>query len=62
MNKNPLQNIEAMETLGVVLVGIILLLTLEPIGTARLFFAGILGGLFIVLVAIELWQRLHDRY
>lgn len=62
MNRNPLQNIEPFETAVVVVLGIIVLLTLEPVTTARLTCAAILGGVLVVLAAHRAWERRHNHF
>jgi uncharacterized membrane protein YcaP (DUF421 family) len=61
MNKNQLQKIEPFETVVVIILGIIVLLTLEPISTARLTCALLLGALLIVLAVHSLWERRHHH-
>ncbi len=57
---NPLRNVEEIETLGVVLLGVLLLIVLEPVSRLQLLFAGILALLLVVFAAIDFWQWRHD--
>lgn len=59
MIKNPLQNIEVFEMITLVGLGIVLLLTLEPVCELRLLFAGILAGVLLILVGTSLWGDRH---
>ncbi|MBI1259160.1 MAG: hypothetical protein GC204_16950 [Chloroflexi bacterium] len=61
MLKNPLQNIEAIENVALVLLGVILLFTLEPVSSTQLILATILAVLLIGMVAIDVWQWRHQR-
>ena len=60
MNRDPLQTIELIENLAVVLVGVILLFTLEPISSTQLVLATILAVLLTGMVAIDVWQWWHS--
>ena len=61
MFKNPLQNIEPVETVTLLALGIILLLTLEPVSQTQLVFAAILAGVLFIFVGSSLWGRRHDH-
>jgi hypothetical protein len=62
MRENPLHNAEQFETIAVVLLGIVILLTLEPISQIRLICAGILAGLVIVFTGVSIWHWRHDNH
>lgn len=62
MIKNPLQNTEPFETIALVGLGIILLVTLEPVSQTQLILAGILTGLLFVLVGLNLWEQRHGQH
>ena len=56
------RNAEALETIAVVLLGVVLLITLEPVSTTQLMFAGILAGLVMVMTVISIWQWRHHSH
>jgi hypothetical protein len=58
---NPLRNYEEMETLGIVLFGVILLITLEPVSTTQVLSAVVLAALVLVFAALDLWRWRHDQ-
>lgn len=59
---NPLRNVEEVETLGVVLLGVLLLILLEPVSRLQHLFGGILALLLVVFAGIDLWQWRHDGH
>ncbi|MFN8563746.1 MAG: hypothetical protein U0703_19495 [Anaerolineae bacterium] len=61
MFKNPFQNIEPVETVTLLALGIILLLTLEPVSQMQLVFAAILAGVLFIFVGSSVWGRRHDH-
>ncbi|MFN8452488.1 MAG: hypothetical protein U0521_28760 [Anaerolineae bacterium] len=61
MFKNPLQNIEPVETVTLLALGIVLLLTLEPVSQMQLVFAAILAGVLFIFVGSSVWGRRHDH-
>lgn len=61
MIKNPLQNVEALENAAIVLLGVILLFTLEPVSATQLMLATILAVVLVAIVAIDFWQWRHQR-
>ncbi len=62
MTHNPLNDAERLETIAVVLLGIVILLTLEPISQLRLVCAGILAALVIALTSLSFWHWRHDNH
>ncbi len=60
MIKNPLYNVEEMEMLGVVLLGVILLIWLEPVTTLQRVFAAVLAAVLVVFAAVDVWHWRHD--
>ena len=62
MRPNPLQDAERLETIAVVLLGIGLLLTLEPVSPIRWICGGILAGLVIGLTGLSIWHWRHDHH
>lgn len=62
MRQNPLHNAEQFETIAVVLLGIVILLTLEPISELRLICAGVLAALVIGLTGLSIWHWRRDNH
>lgn len=58
---NPLRNVEEIETLGAVLLGVLLLVALEPVSEMQRLFAGILALVLIVDVGIDVWTWRHNH-
>jgi len=60
MIKNPLQNVEEIEAFALLVLGIILLATLEPVSLTQIFSATLLAALVLVLAALDLWHWRHQ--
>ena len=60
MIKNPLQNVEEIEAFALLVLGIILLATLEPVSLTQIFSATLLAVLVLVLAALDLWHWRHQ--
>ena len=52
---------EALETMAIILLGIILLIVVKPVSTEQLIFAGILAGLVIFMTAFSVWEGWRHR-
>jgi hypothetical protein len=59
MFKNPLQNIEAIENVVIVLLGVILLFTLEPVSTLQIILANVLAALLVIILSDDVWHWWH---
>lgn len=51
---------DMIETIAVVVLGIILMLVIEPITPMRQVLAAILAALVLGMLGISLWHRAHD--
>ncbi len=61
MSKIPLQNAEEVETIVIVLLGVLLLITLEPVSATQIVLGVILAALVVVFASVDLWEWRHPH-
>jgi hypothetical protein len=56
-----INHLDTVETLALLVVGVLILVLIVPSSPTQQLFAGVLAGLLIVLTGISVWRWLRER-